>query len=271
MPWSRPSSRSLSLPLALQTLFFVGTLMLAGCNSQAPSDAPAETQTPAAETSAAPPAQAETPADPVELEYWKTIKESEHTEDFWSYLEKYPNGAFADLAKARIERISSGDAGDDKKEAKAEANSGGSSASSGSGNIRSQRRDVVRSAVRSELKGYSDGRLHIAPNIPRFKLDNVASLHGLDPSRVILLYDDGSGGGGKTGFCLTDRRIYWRFIAGDDPYFIDYEDISQVRAGRRSFTVNGYEVPTSLANNSTLAAERFADMVERIARDMRNR
>ena len=234
-------------------------LLLAGCGSDAPPasndapSAPAQTQAPT------PPAAAEPEADLVELEYWKTIKDSEHTEDFWSYLEKYPNGTFADLAKSRIERLSAG------------AGKNSSQSSSSGGESRASRGDVVRAAIAAELRGYGDRRLHLAPNIPRFKLDNVASLHGLDPRRVIMLYDDGSGGGGKTGFCLTDRRMYWRFVAGSENYYIDYEDIQQVRAGRTSFSVNGYDVPTTLASNSTEAAERFADLIERIARDMRRR
>lgn len=242
-------------------------VLLTACSGEAPpqpssetpaADAPAAESTPTAEAPA---------TDPVELEYWKTIKDSEHTEDFWSYLEKYPNGAFADLAKSRIERLS---AGDDKADDKASAKSETTQTRSG-GDIRTQRRDVVLSAIRSELRGFSDRRLHVGNDIPRFKLDNVAELHGLDPRRVLLLYDDGSGGGGKTGFCLTDRRMYWRFVAGSDNFFLDYEDIGPVRAGRTSFSVNGYDVPTSLAGNSAEAAERFADLIERIARDMQRR
>ena len=251
LPSLRPFRRA--LPLLL-----LSVLLSTACSEEAPTSEPTDTA----------PTAAEPAADAVELEYWKTIKDSEHTEDFWSYLEKYPNGSFADLAKSRIERLSAGAGKADTK--KTQSQSSGTK-TAGSGDMRSQRKDVVRSAIRRELRGYSDRRLHLAPDIPRFKLDNVADLHGLDPRRVLLLYDDGSGGGGKTGFCLTDRRIYWRLIAGSDPYFIDYEDISQVRVGRSGFTVNGYDVPTTLAANSSLAAERFGDMVESIAREMRRR
>lgn len=230
-------------------------LLLAACSVDTPP-AP-ETSTDGSEPTAGPePTTAEPETDLVELEYWKTIKDSEHTEDFWSYLEKYPNGAFADLAKSRIERLAAGN---------------GKTTLHGGSDSRASRGDIVRAAIDSELRGFGDRRLHLAPNIPRFKLDNVANLHGLDSRRVILLYDDGSGGGGKTGFCLTDRRMYWRFVAGSENYYLDYEDIGQVRAGRTSFSVNGYDVPTTLASNSREAAERFADLVERIARDMRRR
>ena len=258
-----------------------GILALAALLASACSDSPApdaadsaQSPEPAATT---PPAAAATPpaaapstdaTDAVELEYWRTIKDSEHTEDFWSYLEKYPNGSFADLAKSRIERLS---AGKTTESSTSSNQSNSPPPKARSGDLRSQRKDIVRNAIRRELKGYSDPRLHLAPNIPRFKLDNVASLHGLDPRRVLLLYDDGSGGGGKTGFCLTDRRVYWRLIAGSDPYFIDYEDISQVRVGRSGFTINGYDVPTTLASSSSLAAERFGDMIESISREMQRR
>lgn len=37
-----------------------------------------------------------------ELSYWETIKNSTYAQDFKAYLEKYPNGQFAALAKNRI-------------------------------------------------------------------------------------------------------------------------------------------------------------------------
>jgi hypothetical protein len=37
----------------------------------------------------------------VELSFWETIKNSNDAEDFKAYLEKYPNGTFAGLAKSR--------------------------------------------------------------------------------------------------------------------------------------------------------------------------
>src|SRR6266498_514012 len=46
--------------------------------------------------------------DPVafELSYWDTIKNSANTEDFKAYLERYPQGQFAELAKNRIASLS---------------------------------------------------------------------------------------------------------------------------------------------------------------------
>ena len=40
-----------------------------------------------------------------ELSYWDTIKNSTHADDFKAYLEKYPNGQFASLAKNRINSL----------------------------------------------------------------------------------------------------------------------------------------------------------------------
>lgn len=47
------------------------------------------------------------PADPVafELEMWKSVKDSDSTEDFEEYLRQYPQGTFAGLAQARMERL----------------------------------------------------------------------------------------------------------------------------------------------------------------------
>lgn len=41
-----------------------------------------------------------------ELSYWETIKNSQNGDDFKAYLEKYPNGQFAALAKNRISTLS---------------------------------------------------------------------------------------------------------------------------------------------------------------------
>jgi hypothetical protein len=49
----------------------------------------------------------ETKFDPAafELSYWDTIKSSSNAEDFKAYLEKYPDGQFATLAKNRINNL----------------------------------------------------------------------------------------------------------------------------------------------------------------------
>jgi Flp pilus assembly protein TadD len=39
-----------------------------------------------------------------ELDYWNSIKNSKKAEDYQSYLDKYPNGNFVDLAKLRVKK-----------------------------------------------------------------------------------------------------------------------------------------------------------------------
>ena len=39
-----------------------------------------------------------------ELDYWNSIKDSKKAEDYQAYLDKYPNGNFADLAKLRVKK-----------------------------------------------------------------------------------------------------------------------------------------------------------------------
>ena len=52
---------------------------------------------------------ATTSLDPtaIELSYWETIKNSSNTDDFKSYLDKYPDGQFAALAKNKITNLGS--------------------------------------------------------------------------------------------------------------------------------------------------------------------
>ena len=44
-------------------------------------------------------------AEQVELTFWDSVKESSHASDYEAYLQAYPNGRFAALARARIERL----------------------------------------------------------------------------------------------------------------------------------------------------------------------
>lgn len=46
-------------------------------------------------------------AEEFEITFWESIKDSTHASDYEAYLKTYPNGRFATLAKARIERLRS--------------------------------------------------------------------------------------------------------------------------------------------------------------------
>jgi formylglycine-generating enzyme required for sulfatase activity len=45
------------------------------------------------------------PEDSLEVRFWNSIKERDVAADFHTYLDAYPNGQFADLARARLRRI----------------------------------------------------------------------------------------------------------------------------------------------------------------------
>ncbi|MBV8888358.1 MAG: adenylate/guanylate cyclase domain-containing protein [Alphaproteobacteria bacterium] len=48
------------------------------------------------------------PPDEVEIQFWDTIKHSTNAVEYRAYLERYPEGAFAALAQARIESLEDG-------------------------------------------------------------------------------------------------------------------------------------------------------------------
>ncbi len=41
----------------------------------------------------------------IELTFWEAIKDSKSPDDFAAYLEKYPNGDFAGLARIRVKQL----------------------------------------------------------------------------------------------------------------------------------------------------------------------
>jgi hypothetical protein len=63
------------------------------------NDKPAETASVAAPAS---------PASPVELEFWRSVKDSNKVEELNAYLTSYPNGSFKSLALARIASLQDG-------------------------------------------------------------------------------------------------------------------------------------------------------------------
>ena len=64
-----------------------------------PADKPSETAGTASPAS---------PASPVELEFWRSVKDSNKIEELNAYLTSYPNGSFKSLALARIASLQDG-------------------------------------------------------------------------------------------------------------------------------------------------------------------
>ncbi|WP_028345969.1 caspase family protein [Bradyrhizobium murdochi] len=63
---------------------------------------------PGAVAAAAPAASGAKPGSDVELEFWRSIKDSNKPEEFNAYLTNYPNGQFRSLALSRIASLESG-------------------------------------------------------------------------------------------------------------------------------------------------------------------
>jgi uncharacterized caspase-like protein len=55
------------------------------------------------------PATAAAPASDMELEFWRSVKDSKKVEELNAYVTNYPNGAFKPLALARIAKLQDGD------------------------------------------------------------------------------------------------------------------------------------------------------------------
>src|SRR5438874_2784003 len=74
-----------------------------------PAPAPAPNATAPAATGSVPAAVASSsPGTDVELEFWRSVKESNKREELDAYLSSYPNGQFTSLALARIAAIENG-------------------------------------------------------------------------------------------------------------------------------------------------------------------
>jgi uncharacterized caspase-like protein len=77
-------------------------------NPAAKPAAGAETASPAAGSAPAAVASSGSPGTDVELEFWRSVKESNKPEELNAYLTSYPNGQFKSLALARIASLENG-------------------------------------------------------------------------------------------------------------------------------------------------------------------
>jgi Caspase domain/Putative peptidoglycan binding domain len=70
--------------------------------------APPPPTAPAAAAAAAPAVASTAPNSDVELEFWRSVKDSNKSEELNAYLSSYPNGKFRSLAQARIAALDNG-------------------------------------------------------------------------------------------------------------------------------------------------------------------
>jgi uncharacterized caspase-like protein len=88
----------------------IGTVYLNGSPAPAAPAAPAQASNgvaPAA-AAAAPAVASATPGSDVEVEFWRSVRDSNKSEELNAYLTKYPEGQFAPLARARIAALDNG-------------------------------------------------------------------------------------------------------------------------------------------------------------------
>jgi uncharacterized caspase-like protein len=87
----------------------IGTVYLNGSPAPAaPPPAPANAAAPATATPAAPAVASAVPGTDVEVEFWRSVKDSNKSEELNAYLTKYPDGQFAALARARVAALENG-------------------------------------------------------------------------------------------------------------------------------------------------------------------
>jgi hypothetical protein len=80
----------------------------------APSTQPATTAIPSPPPSPTAP-QPATRGDAIEITFWDTIRGSRNPDDFEAYLRRYPDGAFGDLARIRLQDLRRAPAGTGRK------------------------------------------------------------------------------------------------------------------------------------------------------------
>jgi len=89
----------------------IGTVYLNGAPAPAtpaPDQASNGTAPAVAAAPAAPAVASATPGSDVEVEFWRSVKDSNKSEELNAYLSKYPDGQFAPLARARVAALENG-------------------------------------------------------------------------------------------------------------------------------------------------------------------
>jgi class 3 adenylate cyclase len=82
-----------------------------------PEAAPATNNAPAQASGAAMPIAGSVDPQAIELSFWESIKDSDQLTDFEAYLERYPAGTFAALARSRLESNRESDASNPQQQA----------------------------------------------------------------------------------------------------------------------------------------------------------
>ena len=108
---------------------------------------------------------------------------------------------------------------------------------------------IVEEVLKQNLKGE---KWLFSPNIPSNKLNGACSVFdGLEPNKIIALFDNTLLGSGKAGFVLTGAKLYYKsFISGSDKFDIEYSNISSIKLEESSDKTNYISIQTK--DNNTL-------------------
>jgi uncharacterized caspase-like protein len=99
------------------------------------------------------------PASDMELEFWRSVKDSKKVEELNAYVTNYPNGAFKPLALARIAKLQEGDTSNPTRNLSADsAGNDDQIAEDQIGLDRGQRRDVQRRLTRLGFDVHVNGK-----------------------------------------------------------------------------------------------------------------
>ena len=87
---------------------------------------------------------------------------------------------------------------------------------------------IVEEVLKQNLKGE---KWLFSPNIPNKKLNGACSMHqGLEPNKIIALFDITLLGSGKSGFILTGAKLYYRaFVDSSVKFDVEYSNIAGIK------------------------------------------
>lgn len=133
--------------------------------------------------------------------------------------------------------------------------------------------------VADVLGAFHDSHVFTAPDIPERKLRLAIESfgEGINPSDVLLLYDNTVMGSCKDGMLLTAESACWRETTFDDPEHLRLTDLTDVSYVEGRFLkpagilLNGTKFSPQAANNSAATALALARVIEAVARSVKNR
>lgn len=87
---------------------------------------------------------------------------------------------------------------------------------------------IVEQILKENLKGE---KWMFSPSIPSNKLNGACSVfEGLEPNKIIALFDNTLLNSGKAGFVLTGAKLYYKsFLSGSDKFDVEYSNISSLK------------------------------------------